>query len=382
MKITKINLYKYSKPFMFKFHNTQMRRTNAESILIQLELDEGFIAHGESTPMAYITGEDCSTVVQVIRNCFAPILFSEDVHSINDVGEILNQLESECRSRNIFHYNSALGAVDIALLDALGKLKQVPMIGLLGPVVRKNASYSISIPFLPLQKIRELFAQLPGVARIKYVKVLVGEDESRNIERVRLARSLFGDQADIRVENNGKWTFRQAVSNLEKLRQFNITAVEQPLEKDDITGLHILRKAIDIPIIADESMCDLSDAMRLIENESCDILNIKISKCGGLLRSKQIANFAKAQNIQCQMGAHVGETEILREAGRSFALTTSNLVYFEGCSFLLFEDSWQGKQFHITVDRKAEIPGFGLGVGLTDQQSIIKHCSPIAELTG
>jgi muconate cycloisomerase len=382
MKITKINLYKYSKPFMFKFHNTQMRRANAESIIIQLECDEGFAAYGESTPMAYITGEDYSTVVQVIRNYFSPILFSQDVKTIDDVDGILTQLESVCRIRNIFHYNSALGAVDLALLDALGKLRQVPMIGLLGSAVRKKASYSVSIPFLPLQKIRKLFAQIPGLAGVKYVKVLVGEDERRNIERVRVVRSLFGDHADIRVENNGKWTFRQAVSNLEKLRQFNITAVEQPLEKDDVKGLHMLRKAIGIPVIADESMCSLSDAMRLIENESCDILNIKISKCGGLLRSKQIANFAEAQNIQCQMGAHVGETEILREAGKSFALTTSNLIYFEGCSFLLFEDSWRGTQFDITIDRKDEIPGFGLGVRLADQQSIMKHCSLIAELPG
>jgi len=382
MKITRITLYRHCKPFMFPFHNTQMRRTAAESILVQLQLDEGFIAYGESTPMAYITGEDCSTVIQVIRNCFSPILFSQEVHTLDDVGELLHQLERECHIRNILHYNSALGAVDIALLDALGKLQQVPLIGMLGSVVRKEAPYSVSIPFLPLHKIRELFAQLPKAARIMHVKVLVGEDEAGNIERVRMARALFGDQADIRLENNGKWTFLQAVSNLEKLRQFNVAAVEQPLAKDDITGLHMLRKATGVPIIADESLCCLSDAVKLIKNQSCDILNIKISKCGGLLKSKQIANYARAHSVQCQMGAHVGETQILSKAGSAFALTTPNLVYFEGCSFLLLEDSWKDSQFHIAARSKDEIAGYGLGIGQADLQSIMKHCSPIAELTG
>jgi L-alanine-DL-glutamate epimerase-like enolase superfamily enzyme len=381
MKVVKINLYKYNEPLRLEFHSTQTFRTTAESIIVQLEFENGILGYGESAPRIYVTGEDCSTVPFVIRNCFSSILFSNEITTIDNVDNVLDQLENECHNNNIAHYNSALGAIDTALLDALARFQKQPVTSLLGPIVRKKISYSISIPLLPLKKIQELFFQLTKPVRVKYVKVLVAEVENENMDRVGLVRSLFGDDVHIKVENNGKWTFRQAVGNLDRLKKFNITAVEQPLAKDDIEGLRKLKEATGIPIIVDESICSLSDAKRLIEREACDILNIKISKCGGLLRSRRIARFAEAQNILCQLGAHVGETEILREAGKSFALTTPNLVYFEGYSFLPFEDEWRSGEFEIKSDNEVGPPDFGLVTAATAQHLIEKHCSPIIELS-
>ncbi len=381
MNIVKISLYQYNEPFKLRFHSSQTLRTKAESIIVRLEFKNGISGYGESSPRTYVTGESCSTVVQVIQNCFSPILFSYAINTTDDVERVLNELENECLKRDIFHYNSALGAIDIALLDALGKLQKLPITNFLGSIVRKKAPYSISVPFLPPEKIRELFFRFQEF-NFKYVKVLLGEVESENLKRVSLIRSLFGGNIDIRVEANEKWTFEQAISNLEKLKKFNITAVEQPVAKDDIEGLQRLKKAIEVPIIVDESMCSLSDAKRLIEREACDILNIKISKCGGLLRSRGIAHFAQSQGIPCLLGAHVGETMILNAAGKSFALTTPNLLHFEGLSFLLFKDLWRNSQLEIKSKREDGVSRFGLGIGLKNQQLIIKHCSPIVELVG
>jgi len=376
MKIVKISVKKYSKPFRFEYYSTQTFRTGAESVIVHLEFENGISGYGESIPMKYITGEDNSTVVQVIQDCFLPFLFSCGIATPAHIESLLDQLENECLKRGFFHYNSALGAIDVALLDALGASQGLPLINFLGPLVREEASYSISVPFLPLQKIQELMDQLPR-SKIKMIKVLVGKDQRENIERVRLVRSFFGDTVDIRVENNGIWTLDEAVSNLERLKEFNISAAEQPLVKDDIEGLQSLRKVVGLPIVVDESMCSLTDARRLIEQGACDMLNIKISKCGGLLRSKQIARYAQSHNIPCQIGAHVGETEILRSAGKSFALTTPNLVFFEGASALLFEDTWQNAGFEITS--KDALSGTGLGLQPAGLHSILNHCSPLVE---
>lgn len=376
MKIEKISIRQYRRRFRFEFHSTQTFRTGAESVILQLDFENGISGYGESTPMRYITGETIATVVEVIRDCFSPILLSQTLLEADDIEPLLDELERECLKHHRLYYNTALGAVDIALLDALGKHRRVPLTHFLGPIVREGAPYSISVPFLPLQKIRELFYQLPK-ERVKYVKVLVGKDENENAERVGLVRSLFGDNVDIRVENNGIWTLGDATSNLKRLKKYNISAAEQPIVKDDIEGLQSLRKVIGIPIVVDESMCCLTDARQLIEKGACDILNIKISKCGGLLRSKRIAQLAESHNVQCQMGAHVGETEILRAAGKSFALTTPNLLFFEGASFLLFEDTWENACFEITS--KDDLSGFGLGIGPSGLRSILNNCSPPVE---
>jgi L-alanine-DL-glutamate epimerase-like enolase superfamily enzyme len=379
MRIKRITLKKYDRPFRFKFHNTQTLRTHADSVIIQLEFENGILGCGESTPMDYITGEDCTTVVQVIEQCFSPILFSSEIDSVVDIENLLNKLEEGCIRRDMLYYNSALGGIDIALLDALGKLRESPLANVLGMIVRESASYSITIPFLPPRKIAELSYQLPK-STIRYVKVLVGEVESENVQRLELVRSLFGEDVEIRLENNGKWTFSQAISNLRKLEQYNIAAVEQPIAKDNIEDLRRLKKAIRIPIVVDESMCSLSDAKDLIAREACDILNIKISKCGGLIRSRRIAQFAESQNVLCQLGAHVGETEILRQAGKAFALTTANLVYFEGCSVLLFENSWEKSLFKIESKAENDVFNFGLGIESVDQQLIEKYSLPISDM--
>jgi L-alanine-DL-glutamate epimerase-like enolase superfamily enzyme len=373
MKIETISIRRYEKPFRFEFHSTQTFRTAAESVILQLEFENGISGYGESTPMEYITGETSSTVIKVIQECFSPILLSQEITTADDIEPLLDELERECLKQKRPYYNTALGAVDIALLDALGKNQGLPLTHFLGPIVRERAPYSVSVPFLPLQKIEELFYQLPK-GRVKYVKVLVGKDENENAERVGLVRSLFGDNADIRVENNGVWTLDEATSNLERLKEFHISAAEQPLVKDDIEGLQRLKEVIGIPIVVDESMCSLTDARQLIEKGACDIINIKISKCGGLLRSKRIAQLAQSHNLQCQMGAHVGETEILRSAGESFALTTPNLVFFDGASFLLFEDTWQNTCFEIT--RKDDLSVVGLGIEPSSLRSILNNCSP------
>ena len=379
MKIVKISLFKNNKPFRLGFHSAQTLRTSPDSIIVWLEFENGISGYGESIPRTYVTGESCSTVVVVIRDLFSPILLSNEINTIDDVEIILNELENECLKSNTLQYNSALGGIDIALLDALGKFQKCSVGSFLGDVENKDVPYSLSIPFLPPQRIEELFNQLQK-HKFEYIKVLLGKVERENIERVSLARSLFGDHVDIRVDVNGKWTFDQAISNLENLKNFGLTAVEQPLAKDNIDGLQKLKKAIGIPLIVDESMCSLSDARNLVEREACDILNIKISKCGGLLRSRQIADFAQSQNMLCQLGAHVGESQILSEAGKFFALTKSNITHFEGCSFLLFENLSGKNQFQVKSINEDEFSNSGLGIGEENLQLIKRHCSPIVEL--
>jgi muconate cycloisomerase len=232
--------------------------------------------------------------------------------------------------------------------------------------VKQSISWSLSIPLLPLAKIKEFYYKYK-LLEYESVKVLLSEGESDNIKRVHLIRSLFGDRVKIRIEANGKWSVEQALSHIEGLKRFNISGVEQPVAAGDIEGLQEIRRRTGIPVIVDESLCNLSDAKKLIEAKACDIINIKISKCGGLLKSKEIRDFAESKNIPCQVGAHVGETDILDKAGRYFAMTTRNLFCFEGFSYLLFEDSKE-EDFRKRSSGKDTSLNSGLGVDLAKQK--------------
>jgi L-alanine-DL-glutamate epimerase-like enolase superfamily enzyme len=366
MKILRIKLFQFNTAFKFSFHSPHTIRVQADSVVVELQFNNHISGYGESVPRPYVTGETPSTVTDTIKNYFAKILFQSKISSIKDVKRTLDALERECLDKGVSTYNSALGAIDIALLDALGKLQRVPVHHYLGPIVKDRMACSFSVPFLSATELEELSHKVLNLD-IDSLKIIMGKVERENIERVRLIRSLFGDHIGIRAEANGKWLTKQAISQIENLKRFNISGVEEPLAAGDIGGLQEIRNKTGIPVIVDESVCNLSDAKKLIEAKACDIINIKISKCGGLLKSKEIREFAESRNIPCQVGTHVGETDILGEAGRYFAMTTRNLFCFEGFSHLLFEDSWE-EHFQKRSSSKDTSSNSGLGVDLAKQK--------------
>jgi L-Ala-D/L-Glu epimerase len=361
MKISSIRVYQSTKPFDISFHSGHAFRTKSESVILRVGYENGMFSYGESAPRDYVTGETLSSVSALIRDSFAPLLLHRDIGQLVDIESILNDLENLCLQGNLNPCQSALGAVDIALLDGLGKFEKKPVASFLGPLLGSSTPHSVSVPFLPADQIHQLFDQFRQYA-FTHIKVLLGEDLAWNVDRLRLLRSLFGDGVDIRMEVNGKWSLEQAVANVKELKRFRISAVEQPLPAHDIEGLRRFREETGMRVVADESLCTLRDAKRLIDGRACDILNIKISKCGGLLRSKAIADFALSAHVPCQLGAHVGETEILVTAGRHFAATTDLLWVEGGYSFLLF--GRRGAQ--PAVPGKVKLLGPGLGLRCLD----------------
>lgn len=356
MKIANLRAYLVTKPFKISFHSGQAFRSKSESVIFQVGYDNGMFSYGESAPRTYVTGETVSSVGGLLHS-FSPVLLQRKVTTLDDVQAILNDLEALCLEKKCNSYNSTLGAVDIALLDGLGKLEKRPVSFYLGTLLSESAPLSISVPFFPLEQIRQLFFRFRNFP-FTHLKVLVGENPDWNVKRIELLRSLFGERVDIRLEANGKWNFQQALDNIRALKRFGITAIEQPLPAPDFESQRRFREACGIRVVADESFCTLSDAKKLIAYQACDILNIKLSKCGGLLRSKAIADFARSVNVPCQLGAHVGETEVLTAAGKHFS-TTTDLLWIDGSySFLLFQDG------HNKSNGPGEREPWGPGLGL------------------
>lgn len=342
MRMVQLKIYQYIKPFKNVFSSSHLVRKEPESVIVKIDFDNGIHGVGETIPRSYVTGEDCASVAKVIQDCFAPILFSNDIEAGEDILDVLHELESVCRRREIHDYNAALAAIDLALLDGLGKWRGVPVGNFLGPVVRDSIPYSISIPLIPISKIKEFYPIIQTL-NFDFIKVVLGDNETDNIEKVKFIKSLLGHDIPIQVDANGNWTLDQAIANIKKLQALNIFAVEQPLPKSEIAQLAELKEKTGIPIALDESICSISEARRYLEKEVVDFITIKISKCGGLLRSKAIADLALSFNKPCHLGTHVGETPILTTAGIQFASRVENIRYFEGFSFLLYQDLSRGR---------------------------------------
>jgi muconate cycloisomerase len=135
---------------------------------------------------------------------------------------------------------------------------------------------------------------------------------------------------DLRLDANEAWQADELRTKLEPLLPFQISCVEQPVPHAEFARLAELRKSLGVPIMLDESLTSMTDAQAAITGGTCDLFNIRLSKCGGFLNSLRLAATAHAADLGYQLGCHPGESGILSAAGRHWATSVANIRYLEG----------------------------------------------------
>ncbi len=252
---------------------------------------------------------------------------------------------------------------------------------LLGGVRAQQVEYSAILPFVrhPLK----LFAMCVQVRNYKMrtAKVKVGQGARLDNRTLAFVRWAIGRNGDLRVDGNCCWNADEAIESLKPMIARGIKAVEQPLPAEDLDGLARVAAAIEPKVIIDESFHTREEARRAIDRGACDALNIRISKCGGLLTSRRIMMDALERGIPSQMGAQVGESGVLTAAGRAFACSYPELLYREGSGgrFLLqedltFEDTTAGRG-----GMSPALSGPGLGVTV-DEERLARHGKLLASI--
>jgi len=330
----------------------------SDNIVLGVTTDAGITGFGEGVPRAFVTGEGLSDSLLFLREVLAPAIVAGEFPSPQ---ALLQDLENLYQHAHAQRHPAAFCALETALLDAAGRTWDMPVTELIGPKLRTSLEYSAVIPLMSPELIRHLL-RLVKMNRMRFVKLKVGTDA--DLSTLRLARDELGYDVDIRVDANAAWTPSEAIARLKEMQPYRISAVEQPVAKADFAGLKQVSEAIQIPVIADESLCNEDDARRLIDLKACRMFNLRVSKCGGLGAASRIRRMAEAAGILCQLGCHVGETSILSAAGRHFALTGPQLSYVEGSfsPFLLLRDVVSQPVAFNSDGIAYELPGPGLGV--------------------
>jgi L-alanine-DL-glutamate epimerase-like enolase superfamily enzyme len=94
-----------------------------------------------------------------------------------------------------------------------------------------------------------------------------------------------------------------------------------------------------VKVMADESLCTYKDALNLIDRKAATVFNIRLPKNGGITGSLALAKLARAHSIGVQLGALVGETGLLCNAGRHCLAAISPELYEYSFPGLLLKDS-------------------------------------------
>jgi L-alanine-DL-glutamate epimerase-like enolase superfamily enzyme len=169
------------------------------------------------------------------------------------------------------------------------------------------------------------------------------------------------------VDANMAWSMDDAVSMAEQLRTSAIDWYEEPLRDNRVEQLRRFRELTGAAVMLDEAFFSLDDAKRAVESDACDLLNIRLSKCGGFLPSLRLAEFCFSNSMRFQIGVQVGEAGPLWAAGRHFVGAIQGAVAYEaGQGDRLFKDPLIAPQpkIDLTTYLAEALPGPGLGVSI------------------
>lgn len=317
MKISKARIFKASIPYRYPFTISGGTTSVAEHVFVEITGDEGFKGYGEAAPMPSYSKETPESIIAVLRAGMLEQIMGE---SVFDIERILAKLD-EISTSDPF----ATAAIDLALHDLIGKFLGIPCYNIMGGLVRSRVELSWAVGIMDKEK---MVAEAKKYVCLGYktIKLKIGSDSNQDIENVQAVRQAVGTEIKVRVDANQGYTLEEAMRVLPELEKYDLEMIEQPIARTDIEGMAELCSKVKTPILADESLFSLSDALALIKHKACDIFNIKVMKLGGLHRSKKIAAVAEASGIPCEVGSMI-EMGPGTAAGLHFALSTSIVKY-------------------------------------------------------
>jgi len=307
LRIEKVTVYKADIPLKAPFRIALGVTEVAENFFVKIETDEGLCGWGEGSPFPPIVGETQATCLAAARD-LCRLLIGKDPLDI----------EARMRQLRAFlpHSPTVLSAFDMALYDILGKAAELPLYRVFGGGGRElstDNTVGIDVPETMAREALEI-KERGFVA----VKVKVGTTPQEDVERVRRIREAVGPDFPIRIDANQGWDGVSAVQALQGMAPMGVQYCEQPVVAWDLASMRAVRQASPIPIMADESLFDSRDALRLVAQEACDYFNIKLAKSGGLNEALKIAAVAEATGIPCMVGC-MSETRLALTAAAHLA---------------------------------------------------------------
>lgn len=193
--------------------------------------------------------------------------------------------------------NMAKSAIEGAVWDLYAKKKRLPLSLALGGE-KKQIEVGISIGIQ--KRIDDLLHLIDGYAGEGYRRMKVKIKPGWDVAVMAAIRKRFPD-IRLMADANSAYTLAD-IDLLKELDQFNLMMIEQPLASDDIIDHAKLQAAVKTPICLDESIHSAEDTRKAIELGSCQIINIKIGRVGGLTESVKIHNLCRDNNIEVWCG--------------------------------------------------------------------------------
>lgn len=331
-------------------------RGTVKRVLVELTSTSGVTGWGEAAPWEVFTGT-AEGAFAALDIYLRPLVLGAPVRGIRGLTLAMD--------RALVGHGEAKLAAETAMFDILGKLSGLSVADLLGGRVRDRIplSFSIADPDFEADMAR-MRAMVPQGNRLFKVKTGV-RPHAEEMAQLEAMRDAFGDTIDLRLDYNQALSPFDAIPVLRDMERFRPTFIEQPVPRDAMAAMAAFTRALDTPVLADESCFDARDLMEVIRLGAADAISVKLMKAGGLLKAQALMAIADTARIP-GYGGTLWEGGVALAAGTQFIAAAPGVTL--GCEFymphhVLTEDvlveKIENRDGHVIVPDR---PGLGIEV--------------------
>lgn len=213
-------------------------------------------------------------------------------------------IQEEMDAALAFHPSVKAG-IDMALHDLLARRLGVPVHVLLGGRLHERIAQSRIVPIKPPAEMAARAAEL-AEGGYRQLKLKLSGDTALDTARIAAVRQAVGPGVTLTLDPNQSYDAKQMMGAFARFERHDIALIEQPVPAADWAGLALLTRSLPVAIEADESAQTVHDVFRLVSERACDVINLKITKLGGLRRFQQAVRICEAGNVGCRVGAAFG----------------------------------------------------------------------------
>jgi muconate cycloisomerase len=300
--IAGIELFHVALPTRREHKWTGLQEPIGGYVILKMADAEGRIGWGEAPVLkdwggefGRYFGESPATVRAVVSQYLAPAVAG---CLPGDITELHARMD-----RALKGHPYAKAAIEIAAYELAGLQSNVAAARLLGGVLRHRIPVTHSIGLIGFEDAEREVAQAEREG-IRTFKIKVGVDADRDVEMVSRVRDTVGPKVALCVDaNQGYATPAEAIRTFRRMARCDLIYFEQPVE--GIARLAEVARAIDAPVMADESAWNAHDVVEIIEKRAAQIVSIYTTKPGGLFRAMEVAAVARAAGLVCNVNGSV-----------------------------------------------------------------------------
>lgn len=358
MKISAVEAIPLRAELSVPFRFANIVRTHSANVVVRIETDSGIVGWGEACPVPQLTAETQVSIVDMVTSRVAPTLIGQDPLRR---GFLADQLLLTSHGISF-----TMAAVDTALLDIAGKASGVPVSELLGGRYVESVEVHGSVGWA--EKAADQADTAAKQAELfHWLKLYAGTGTlEEDLERIETTRERVGEQHPFLLDLNGLWTITDVARAADRLQAAGVRVVEQPMPPHDHLGnaaaCRILAHEHGIDVAADESIRTAADVAAVARAGAATVINVGMSKLGGVTRALQAASVARS----CGLGVMVGGVVELGLANAAGLHLAACLPQLAAPAYLMGPLKYQRQITSPVIDPQAShlaVPaGAGLGV--------------------